>query len=63
MVMLLVGYPLSAGPAIWLAERDFMPELAWDGVVVFYSPLDLVDECGPQPIRDALEWHVEFRND
>ncbi|HWB11681.1 MAG TPA: hypothetical protein VG826_20790 [Pirellulales bacterium] len=37
LVMILVGYPLSAVPMLW--ARDFMPDTAQDAVRAIYEPL------------------------
>ena len=39
VVVLVVAYPLSIGPACWLADRDMLPELADKPIEIFYSPL------------------------
>src|SRR5262249_11185988 len=39
LIVALLGYPLSFGPACWLASRQPWPARGRDGVVVAYAPL------------------------
>ena len=59
LVVVLVGYPLGIGPAIWLYDHDCFDE---DGLPLaalrwLYGPLKWLDFYGPQPVRDALDWY------
>jgi hypothetical protein len=50
---LLVGYPLSVGPAVMLHRR--IKPSPWANVIEkFYAPLDAI----PKPFRGPLEWWV-----
>src|SRR5262245_39415133 len=40
MVVLVVLYPLSIGPVIWLVDREMLPERFAEPVAVFYFPLE-----------------------
>lgn len=39
---MLVSYPLSAGPVIWLHDRQRLPQFATPIIQVVYFPLGLV---------------------
>jgi hypothetical protein len=39
VVVVLVGYPLSIGPVLWLADRQMIPDAAKKQVGLIYAPL------------------------
>ena len=39
LLVLLVGYPLSAGPFMWLYSREYVPDWADAPVACIYAPL------------------------
>jgi hypothetical protein len=53
-LLLLVAYPLSVGPAVWLAERNVVPKKA---VEVVYAPLEALAEHSQFAGR-FLDWYV-----
>jgi hypothetical protein len=63
MVAVLVGYPLSAGPATWLeakGTRDKIPNVIDSAVFYFYAPLRWYVKNGPRPVGRALEWYINL---
>jgi hypothetical protein len=78
LVAVLVGYPLSIGPACWrLATTDDLsvPMFADSSspvptsyehpcvAPILYWPLGWAADKGPQPLRDAARSYVTLRND
>jgi hypothetical protein len=57
MVVVLVAYPLSIGPAIWLRDRSWAPEWASSTYFTFYAPIIWVYNNGPQPIHNLIHWY------
>jgi hypothetical protein len=55
-----LAYPLSFGPACWLAYRDYMSDDVRHIATVTYSPIALISENGPQPLQDAIVWYVSL---
>jgi hypothetical protein len=53
LVVVLVVYPLSFGPACWLDSRTLLPAWSVRFLRSFYSPM--LD--GPKSVRDALMWY------
>ncbi len=60
VVALVVAYPLSLGPAIWLYHHKFVPGWARTPIQYVYSPLEWLAHYGPAPIRNSLNWYVEL---
>jgi hypothetical protein len=60
VVALVLAYPLSLGPAIWLYHHKFVPNWARMPIQVVYSPLEWLAHRGPGPVRDSLNWYVEL---
>ncbi len=56
VVAVLVAYPLSFGPACWIAWRA---SRAVPVIAMIYSPLVRTGFRGPAPIRRALWWWGE----
>jgi hypothetical protein len=55
LVVTLVVYPLSIGPATWLDERGLLPASA---VSLIFLPLFWTYEHGPRSIRAATDWYI-----
>jgi hypothetical protein len=57
LVVVLVGYPLSFGPACWLMRRDF---LSTQSAMFMYRPI--VENSGklPFPAYRAIEWFAGY---
>jgi hypothetical protein len=52
LVVVLVGYPLSFGPACWLADRQCIPDTV---AVRIYSPLAvLLANCCSDSVCDSV---------
>ena len=62
IAVMLVLYPLSAGPAEWLKEAGYLPEWAVSG---FYTPLGFVINLLPLKVQllwlKYIELFVEIR--
>jgi hypothetical protein len=57
VVVVLVLYPLSWGPALWLQGSGYWPErLIWVDHV--YDPLRLLLEHSPEPVDDAATHYL-----
>ena len=55
-------YMLGFGPICWLYHSDW--DLEDDTVALMhqvYSPILWLDEEGPKPIRDAIDWYAHLR--
>jgi len=66
LVAVLVGYPLSFGPVIWLGQREWIPEAVAEGLSWIYMPLawliDVDEVAGEEltPVGRALIWYINF---
>ena len=56
LVVVLVLYPLSVGPAYWLAD-NVLPRWAYQQVETVYFPLTIV-MVQTQPTTDLLNWYL-----
>ena len=62
--VLLVGvlvYVASFGPAIWVIDHDDLPA-AWavDAFEIVYRPILWLEDNGPTPISNAIDWYLEL---
>ena len=57
VVVVVLAYPLSLGPADWLLVNHHVPSWAKPAVHAFYAPLMWVVFNGPRPIRTAVLWY------
>ena len=57
VVVALLAYPASYGPAEWLYARNCLPRLSAPVLRKIYWPMLWVRTQGPQAIGDALEWY------
>jgi hypothetical protein len=55
VVVVVLVYLLSLGPATWLNERRHLSNGA---MTTLYAPVLSVYECGPRPIRRATDWYL-----
>jgi hypothetical protein len=55
LIVALIVYPLSIGPATWLDERGLLPVSA---VPLIFLPLFWTYESGPRSIRVATDWYI-----
>ena len=60
VVVVLVAYPLSMGPAAWLAWQDWTPQWALMAYGRFYSPILHLAASGPQPIYDLVDRYIRI---
>jgi hypothetical protein len=57
LVVVLVGYPLSAGPALWVAHHD-IPQWLLNAICYVYGPLNWAETDGPELIRRAVSGYL-----
>jgi hypothetical protein len=55
LVVALVVYPLSIGPATWLNERGLLPTSA---VPSIFLPLFWMYEHAPRSLQAATDWYI-----
>jgi hypothetical protein len=60
VIAVMLAYPLSLGPAVWLYHHKYVPNWARMPIQVFYSPLEWLAHHGPGPVRDSFNWYVEL---
>jgi hypothetical protein len=60
VVLMLVAYPLSLGPAIWLRTRPGSPTWVRSAYWKIYAPIVWIYEHGPEPIKESIDWYGEF---
>jgi len=58
MVILLVLYPLSVGPAAWVVNNASCPEWLGYTLMTFYTPLEYMADNGPTWFHDAVYAYV-----
>jgi hypothetical protein len=58
LVALLVGYPLSFGPAVLLSRRGLMPSFGEELFVWIYLPLAVIAPLLPEPLKGSFDWYV-----
>jgi hypothetical protein len=66
LVVVLVAYPLSFGPACWwfsseISTFDAKPPVR--RAPRAYFPIGWLAQHGPQPVGDAIFWYATFYND
>jgi hypothetical protein len=60
LVAVLVGYPLSAGPAFWIYIKTGEPLWAGTALETIYWPLSESLGAGPRIIWDAFTWYMHL---
>jgi hypothetical protein len=60
VVVVLIGYPVSIGPAAWLNDHWEIQGWAYLALNRFYLPLDWVARNAPGPIPDILFWYADL---
>jgi hypothetical protein len=60
LVVVLVAYPLSFGPARWLYLHDLMPAWLADPLHILYQPLFLSVEILPDSVREPYLWYLRL---
>ena len=56
--ILLVVYPLSLGPLLWLHNKGVITPAVAECIGAFYLPLAFACETVPMPIGIAIEWYL-----
>jgi hypothetical protein len=54
LLVVLVLYPLSFGPACWISSRT---TLGRETIKAAYFPISRLWKRGPEPIADAINWY------
>ena len=54
VVLALVVYPLSFGPACWTAVRGWLPAPAEHALREFYMPIRRLARHGPRPVSQSI---------
>lgn len=57
--LMLVAYPLSVGPVVWLYEKGYMSDSLAETVSMAYLPVTLAAESSPAA-EYALNWYLEW---
>lgn len=55
----VLAYLVSFGPAIWLVNQRWCPDLIISAYFVFYVPIWILGEISPQ-IHDAIDWYAKL---
>ena len=55
LVLLLVVYPLSIGPLVWLVRHDYLSKQS--SIFYAYMPLGWLEDQWP-PFERALNWYA-----
>jgi hypothetical protein len=53
----LVGYPLSFGPACWMGSQNWLSE---ESIEFVYWPILWIYVHGPVEVKDAILWYVNL---
>ncbi len=56
-VLLVFGYPISVGPAIWLCNKGYVP---YETVNAYECPLEWVIDHVPEPLAEILKWSYRW---
>ena len=57
-LIVLLAYPISVGPVLWMDLHGLTP--AWAQDVPVYYPVQWMRENGPRPIREAINRYLAF---
>jgi hypothetical protein len=60
LVAVLVGYPLSYGPFVWLDDRVSMPAWLHDFADWIYDPLVWFCITHPVPFGRVFDWYANL---
>lgn len=58
LVLSVVVYPLSMGPACWLLTQEWKPDGAHAVVHQLFAPLLWVYRNGPEPVHVVMRWYI-----
>jgi hypothetical protein len=59
VVVVLIGYPFSIGPAGWITDNVSLPDpipYYW----TFYAPIIWAHDHAPEPISEAMDWYADL---
>lgn len=59
LFILVVVYPLSLGPLLWLHKKGVITPTMGEYIGPFYLPLSYVCESVPMPIGNAVDWYLD----
>ena len=59
VVVGLVGYPVSFGPACWIGWPRY---LSLDDISRAYQPILWVSHRSPRPVQDGISWYISLAN-
>ena len=59
VVSLLISYPLSLGPLVFLGNHNLLPEIVSPILRVWKAPLDWADDKSDF-VRDFYDWYLPF---
>ena len=59
VVVALVVYPLSAGPALWIAHQD-IPQWSLNAICFVYAPMNWLEQESPAPIARAVRGYLSL---
>lgn len=57
-VAILMAYPLSVGPLVWLNEAGHLSVTVARIVFPPYAPIFWLRTRGPEPLKTALDWYI-----
>ena len=60
LVAVLVGYPMSIGPAYWLQRQDWAYGSTCGPFHAIYGPIIWIYQQGPRPAHDAIGWYLDL---
>jgi hypothetical protein len=60
VVVVIVLYVASFGPAVWVIGREWSPDWTYEAFLCVYAPIFLLHESGPLPIHDAILWYAHL---
>jgi hypothetical protein len=60
LLVVLVAYPLSAGPLQWARAHGLLSQGMIDALTLFYSPIRWIHDIGPEALRQVLDWYLQL---
>ena len=58
LLAVLVGYPLSIGPYVWLYQHDAVPDWAETPLDLYCWPSNWFLKVAPYPIAAPFRWYL-----
>ncbi len=59
-IAVVVLYPLSFGPVLWLNTHGWLTGWPHDLAVWFYFPINWIYHKGPQPVHDVFDLYARL---